>query len=29
VMVTTAKGRCHPSQIVGIISKEHFADSDA
>jgi chloride channel protein, CIC family len=26
-VVTTAKGRWHPAQIVGIISKEHVADS--
>ncbi len=28
-VVTTAQGRWHPSQIVGVISKEHLADSVA
>jgi chloride channel protein, CIC family len=28
-VVTTANGRWHPAQIVGIISKEHIADSVA
>jgi chloride channel protein, CIC family len=28
-VVTTANGRWHPSQIAGIISKEHVADSVA